>query len=244
MMKRFIFAVLMLFVFSSAYAGDRVVLATLDWEPYVGQKMKNQGYVAEVVKEAFKRSGTDVVLQFHQWSRVVGLAKAGKVDGYFPEYISEEVKQYAAFSAPMPGGPLGFFKQTGQDISYAALEDLAGKKIGVVKGYVNTREFDQADFLTKDPAKDDLTNFKKLLAGRLDLLVADKFVGKHLVKTHMPDKAGQVEFMAKPLAELDLYLCISNKAGGQSDKVKAFNKGLEEMTADGTLDKILKSHGF
>ncbi len=244
MIKRLIFAVCLLFVFTTVHAGDKVVLATLDWEPYVGQNMKNQGYVAEVVKEAFKRGGMEVELNFYQWSRVVGLAKAGKVDGYFPEYISDEVKAYAAFSSPMPGGPLGFFKRKDQDISYNTLEDLKGKKIGVVTGYVNTKEFDEAAFLTKDPAKDDITNFKKLLAGRLDLLVADKFVGTHLVNTNMPDKAAAVEFMAKPLAELDLFVCISNKADGQADKIKAFNTGMEQMKADGSLEKILKSHGF
>ncbi|WDP91688.1 MAG: transporter substrate-binding domain-containing protein [Desulfobacter sp.] len=244
MMKRFFMALFLILVFTTAHAGDKIVLATLDWEPYVGQNMKNQGYVAEVVKEAFKRSGMEVEIQFHQWSRVVGLAKAGKVDGYFPEYLSDEVKKYAAFSIPMPGGPLGFFKRSDTDISYQALQDLKGKKIGVVKGYVNTKEFDDAGYLTKDPAKDDLTNFKKLLAGRLDLLVADKFVGTHLMKTSMPDKAASVEFMSPPLAEPDLYVCISNKAKAHADKLKAFNAGLEQIKADGTLDNILKSHGF
>lgn len=244
MFKRLGIALLLVFIFTTAHAGDKVVLATLDWEPYVGQNMKNQGYVAEVVKEAFKRGGMDVEIQFHQWSRVVGLAKAGKVDGYFPEYLSDEVKKYAEFSTPMPGGPLGFFKRTDKDISYTVLQDLKGKKIGVVKGYVNTKEFDDAAFLTKDAAKDDLTNFKKLVAGRLDLLVADKFVGTHLMKTNMPDKATAVEFISPPLAEPELYVCISNKATANAEKLKAFNAGFEQIKADGTLEKILKSHGF
>jgi polar amino acid transport system substrate-binding protein len=244
MIKRLMFAVCLLFFFTIVHAGEKVVLATLDWEPYVGQNMKNNGYVAQVVKEAFKRGGLDVEFKFYQWSRVVGLTKAGKVDGYFPEYYAEGVKEYAAFSASLPGGPLGFFKRTDQEISFNTLKDLEGYKIGVVKDYVNTKEFDEAPFLTRDPAKDDLTNLKKLAAGRLDLMVADKFVGKYLLNTNMPDKASAIEFMAKPLAEPELFVCISNKAKAQANLIKAFNKGIEQMKADGSLDQILKDHGF
>lgn len=243
-MKRMILVVCMLVMAGVAQAGEKVVLATLDWEPYVGQNMKNQGYVVEVVTEAFKRGGFDVEIQFHQWSRVVGLAKTGKVDGYFPEYLSEAIKKYATFSAPMPGGPLGFFKAKNNDIPFNTLEDLKGKKIGVVKGYVNTKEFDSASFLTKDPAKDDLTNLKKLIAGRLDLVVSDKYVGTYLLQKNLADKADSIEFMAKSLANPELFLCISNKVDGSDAKLEAYNKGLTEMISDGTFDTIVKSHGL
>lgn len=66
----------------------------------------------------------------------MGLAKAGKVDGYLPEYYADGIKAYAVFSDPFPGGPLGFFKRKGDDITYNTLEDLKGLKIGTVKGYV------------------------------------------------------------------------------------------------------------
>ncbi len=179
---------------------------TLTWEPYIGKEIKNNGYVAVLVKEAFRRGGLEADFQFDRWSRVVGLAKSGQVDGYFPEYFSESVKAYAVFSDPFPGGPIGFFKLKRKDISFNRLEDLKGLKIGTVKGYVNTKEFDAADYLNKDAVKDDLTNFKKLAAGRLDLVVADKFVGLNLIKKHMPDKAGQIEFMAKFLGRSTIVL--------------------------------------
>ncbi|MGM0654661.1 MAG: hypothetical protein ACQETR_04955 [Thermodesulfobacteriota bacterium] len=95
---------------------------TLTWEPYIGKEIKNNGYVAVFVKEAFRRGGLE------------------------------------------------------------------------------------ADHLNKDAVKDDLTNFKKLAAGRLDLVVADKFVGLNLIKKHMPDKAGQIEFMAKFLGRSTIVL--------------------------------------
>lgn len=244
-MKHFLSALLVLLLLAGQLqAADKVVLATLDWEPYIGQSLKNNGYVAALVREAFKRGGFEVEFQFNQWSRTVGLAKAGTVDGYFPEYYAEEVRSYAKFSEPFPGGPLGLFKLKSKDISFATLEDLKGYKIGIVMGYANTKEFDEADFLTKEASKDDLTNLKKLAAGRVDLVVADKFVGKQLIQAHLGDKAGEIEFMPKSLEDKDLYVCISGKATNGDTMLKAFNDGLNAMKADGTIDRILQEYGF
>jgi polar amino acid transport system substrate-binding protein len=243
-MKKYMVIFALILCSVTVNAAEKITLSTLDWEPYIGKEIKNNGYVAVLVKEAFRRGGLEADFQFDRWSRVVGLAKSGQVDGYFPEYFSESVKAYAVFSDPFPGGPIGFFKLKRKDISFNRLEDLKGLKIGTVKGYVNTKEFDAADYLNKDAVKDDLTNFKKLAAGRLDLVVADKFVGLNLIKKHMPDKAGQIEFMAKFLEEKDLFVCISNKVANADAKVQAFNAGLKQMKADGTIDKILTEYGF
>ncbi len=222
-----------------AQSRDRVVLATLDWEPYIGRTLKQQGYVAMIVKQAFERSGMDVEIQFHQWSRVIGLAKQGKVDGYFPEYYSDTITDYARFSDPIPGGPLGFFKRSSSKISFTSIERLKGFRIGVVKGYTNTKAFDMANFLIKHPVKDDLSNLKLLLAGRVDLVVADKYVGEYLVRTHLPSQASAIKFLPKILEEKALYVCMSKRSSRPHVYLNAFNSGLRQMKADKTLEKLL-----
>ncbi|MFZ5571138.1 MAG: substrate-binding periplasmic protein [Thermodesulfobacteriota bacterium] len=227
-----------------AAAEQTVTLGTLDWEPYIGQKLENQGWVAEVVREAFKRSGYAVQFQFKPWARVTFEAQKGETDGYFPEYFSEDLKKDFVLSAPFAGGPLGFFKRRGEAVTYTRLEDLKPYKIGVVRGYVNTAEFDGAAYLKKEEAKDDVTNIKKLLAKRLDLIVADKYVGLYLLKQEMPDKADSMEFIEPALEQKDLYVCITKKNPDHEKLIQAFNDGLAKIKADGTLDGIMKRHGF
>ncbi|HCL56932.1 MAG TPA: hypothetical protein DHW82_07985 [Spirochaetia bacterium] len=227
------------------YAEKKIIkLATLDWEPYIGQKLANNGYVAEIAREAFLREGYELQLDFLPWARVVQETKSGKYDGYFPEYYSKEVEKDFIFSAKFKGGPLVFFKKKGRNISYEKLTDLKPYTIGVVREYVNTEEFDKADYLKKEEVVDDLTNIKKLLAGRIDLFVADKFVGLYLLRTFLPEKAGEMDFISPSLEEKDLYLCFPKQITRSEMLVKVFNSGLEKIIKDGTVNKILKKHGF
>jgi len=59
-------------------------------------------------------------------------------------------------------------------IRYNSLKYLAPYRIGVVNGYVNTPELDRADFLKKDGVTNDLQNIRKLVRGRVDLILEEK----------------------------------------------------------------------
>ncbi len=234
----------LLFFSTDSFAGKKIVLASIDWAPYIGKAMKNDGYVAELIREAYKRKGYDLEIKYMPWARALKMAKAGKHDGYFPEYFSEGLKNDYKVSTAFPGGPLGLFKTKSTTIKFSSINDLLPYRIGVVRGYVNTKEFDDAGFLNKEEAKDDLTNFRKLFKKRIDIVVADKFVGKYLVAKNMPEKLPELEFIEPALEIKDLYVCISKKTSKSGAKFKALEEGLKEITADGTVQKILKKHGF
>lgn len=225
-------------------AAETVVLTSTEWEPYVGEKLAGNGFVGEIVKESFKRSGYDVKFQFYPWARTVQMSDNGDADGYFPEYYAKERESAAIFSEPFGTSPVGFFKKKGAKISYQKLEDLKSYKIGVVRDYQNEEKFDAAAYLKKEEATDDATNIRKLFADRIDLFVADKFVGLHVVKTAAPGKQGELEFVDPPLIEQKLFVCISKKAKNGTAKLKAFNEGLAKIKADGTYEKILTKYGF
>lgn len=229
---------------TSVMAEGVIKLASLDWEPYIGPNMKDGGYVTEVIKEAYKRAGYTVQIDYLPWARAVKMSKDGDYDGYMPEYYSEDLKKDFLLSAPFQGGPLGLFKKKTSKISFKKIDDLKPYSIGVVRGYVNTAEFDAAAYLKKDEAKDDITNFKKLIAGRIDLIVCDKYVGEHILNTDLKANAGEVEFMEPVLEQKDLYVCITKTAPDAQKKIDAFNSAVKQMVDDGTITKIMDKHGM
>ncbi len=240
----YVISLLLIFFCSNILAGETIKLASLEWEPYIGPKMPDEGYVAEIMKEAFKRNEKTVLIDYLPWARAVKMTKDGDYVGYMPEYYSEDLKKDFILSTSFPGGPLGFFKKKTTKISFKTLEDLKPYSIGVVRGYVNTAEFDAATYLKKDEAKDDLTNFKKLIVGRIELIVCDKNVGEHLLKTELKESAGEVEFVEPALENKDLYLCISKSQQNGQKIINEFNAAIKQMADDGTMQKILDKHGI
>jgi len=225
-------------------AEKTVKLNTLDWEPYIGQKLPDKGFVAAIVSEAFAASGYTVELSFMPWVRAKTTAKESKADGCMPEYYLEEDKADFFISDAFPGGPLGFFKKKADPIGYTKLTDLKDRKIGTVRGYVNTEEFDKADYLQKEEANDDLTNIRKLMGGRLDLIVVDKFVGLYLMQQEMPDKVGEIEFIGPALEEKTLHVLIAKNAPDAEAKIKAFNEGLKKIKESGRMEALMKKSGL
>jgi ABC-type amino acid transport substrate-binding protein len=253
-MKKAFLGVLIYFLFTQmVFAGQTVTLATLEWEPYIGTNMDNNGYVYEIVAEAFKRSGIDVDIRFLPWARAVKTAETGKRDGLFPEYYDEGRLEKFVFSDSFPGGPVGLYKRNDNKISYAvdpqkrqtvALKALKQYRFGVVRGYVNTKEFDEATFLTKDVANSDETNLKKLFKGRIDFIFIDKYVAKHIIVRKYPHFLTELEFMEPPLEVKPLYIAFSKKAKDYQTKLKAFNNGLKKLRENGMMSKIMEKHGF
>lgn len=231
---------------SSLFAEEKVLkVATLDWEPYIGQNMPNNGYVAELMKEAFRRVGYSIKLEYLPWARAIEEAKLCKQDVLLPEYMDEERKKDFIYSEKYPGGPLGFYKKKDKQIKWSGkLEELKGLKVGTVRGYVNPEDFEKDQNIIKEPATDDETNIKKLERDRLDLMIVDKFVAAYIIGTKFPAYTNVIEFMEPPLTNYDLYTLFPKKCGNSEKLKNDFNMALKEMNDDGTVDKVLKKYNF
>ncbi|MCB1560279.1 MAG: transporter substrate-binding domain-containing protein [Xanthomonadales bacterium] len=235
-------------------AGDRQIpdnvpirLATLEWRPYVGSDLPEQGYVAALARAVFAEQGIPLQIDFHPWERGLYLARAGEVDGLMPEYFDASRLADFTFSDPFPGGPLVLFKRREDAIAFsvdpsvdqdAALRSLLDKRFGVVRAYVNTPALDAADYLLKEEFSDDAANLRALVRGDIDLAVIDRRVADYLIRNHYPDYAERIEAMTPAIGELPLYIGFSRKSRRLDEALTAFNRGLEALRADGRLEAL------
>jgi len=232
-------------IFINSYADDKIIkLATLEWPPYISKQIKEYGFTAKISTEAFKRVGYSVSIHFMPWAKVLKDVERGKFDAGFPAYYSKERDEKYGLSHMIAKGPLVFATNKNTNIKYSTLKDLKDYKIGIVRGYVNSDAFDNAQFLNKMVGNSDEQNLKRLLKKRLDIVVVDQFTAVHFMNTILQNNSQLIEFLSPPLDEKELFVAFSKKNDNYKQLLEDFNHGLELITTDGTIQSIMKSYGF
>lgn len=243
--KLLIATTIMLFS-SLSFSADKVVrLTSLDWPPYSGKHLAQQGASVAVAKAAFKAMGYDLQVSFFPWSRAVALAKDGKSNfsGYFPEYYSDDTAKDFIYSEAMGSGPLGFAERKDNSIAWSDLDDLKAYKIGVVQDYINTTDFDAmvaSKALKTSSTTSDTKNLLKMVNGRLDLAVVDKNVMNYLFKTDkgLAKKSANAQFNSTLLEDKKLFICFKKNAKGE-ELAKIYNEGLKKIDITTIMNKHL-----
>jgi len=196
---------------------DKVIrLSSLEWPPYAGADLPEQGATIAVVRAALEKMGYELEVTFFPWSRAVNVGgdPTSGFAGYFPEYYSDQIDQTFEYSDPVGYGPLGFVQPSDTDVQWDTLTDLNRYLVGVVKDYVNTKEFDELVALGElnvSLALNDTTNLLKVAYRRIDIAVIDQNVMNYLLAEE-PDLrplAKEVSFNRKLLDMKSLYVCFN-----------------------------------
>jgi sorbitol/mannitol transport system substrate-binding protein len=237
------------------WAADLITLAAGERVPYIGKMLPENGYVAELATEAFKRRGYRVEIKFYPLTRARMLARTGEVHGMLPVYReeSEEPDHGLVYSNPFPGDAIGLLKKKSLPFRYsqeslkqqgALLESLKGYRLGMVRGGITLPMLEGTNSFVKEMASEDLNNLDKLDFDRIHFALIDKYTAADLITGQRPHLIGRVEFLMPALALRDFYIGFSPTVRNHRQLVSAFNEGLRELTKDGTLSKIRKKHGL
>ncbi len=242
-MMKFLVSALLLMLSVFSWSDKTIYLTSLDWPPYSGKTLKDQGASIAVAKAAFKAMGYDLQVDFYPWSRAVNLAESedNKYAGYFPEYYSADIAKNFIFSEPMGNGPLGFVENVSKPVTWNHLKDLSSYSIGVVQDYVNTQEFDEkvaSGEIKAQTVISDKNNMLKVAHGRIDLAVVDKNVMAYLFATdnQLQPLKDNVQFNRTLLEDKKLYICFKKS---QSEVAKIFNEGVKKINVTEIMNQYL-----
>lgn len=204
-------------------------LATLEWPPYVGLLMPQEGLSTRIASVVARKAGYRLLTASSEWSKTVEKGeKDPNFDGYFPEYFSKEREQACHLSQSIGISELGIATRKKDPIAWNTVADLAAHRIGVVDGYLNGDELDTAIKEKRQPidlAASDAVNVNKLRTGKIRGIAIDKNVLNYtLFNTGGMD---EIVFGARPLAQLTLHICFKRTAVGLAMR-DAFDAALKE----------------
>lgn len=205
---------------------------------------KQGGYLVEITEEALKRVGYTANIQFFPWKRALRNGMDGEFDVLLGAYHTEERAQKMAYSEPIGKVDIGLFALKESTIRYTTLPDLTPYVIGYTRGAAVSNAFENATYLQKEAVANIELNIKKLLRGRVDLIVYKKQQLLPLIQTKYPESVDKVEFLDPPLRTSFFFNAFPKTRPDALKHLEDFNRGLQAIKDDGTYAKILEKHGI
>jgi polar amino acid transport system substrate-binding protein len=158
---------------SCALAATPLTVVTEEFAPYsYVERGEVSGYSTEVVRAALGRAGIDYQIQIYPWARALQMATARpNVLIYSIVRTPQRETQFNWIATIAPRNVYLYKLAARQDIQLHALADLKPYRIAANRGDVVEEQLHQLG-LTADLSAKDVFSLQKLLAGRVDLIVA------------------------------------------------------------------------
>ena len=228
-----------------ASAAEIITIATLEYPPWTGKNLKDNGFVNHAIAEAFKRRGYTVKYTYLPWKRAVAESRSGNYSALSYVYWSKDWQKDFYLSDPISEEKIVFFHLKSDPIkAWKTLDDLKDYKFGATRGYTYTKEFWQAaksKRLEVDVTDSDEQNFKKLLAGRIDIFPSGLVNGVNILQKEFD--AGQsdlITYDTKPLSETTGHLAFPRSRKNSESLLRIFDQGLAELKQEGLYDRLRK----
>lgn len=224
---------------------NEITMVSVDWPPFYGSELKNNGVITVIVKTAFERVGHNASIKFVPWQRSMKLVEYGQYDLLMGGYYTEERSRKYLYSDPFFEIKVGLVALKSLDIKdYSTLQDLKPYTIGISRGWANNIEFDAAEYLKKEPATNQILNVRKLFKHRIDMISISFEAFRYEVAAMAEHSIDDVTFIQPPLNISNLHLLAPLSTPSRALIISDFNQGLAEIKQDGTYEQILKEYGF
>ncbi|WP_231117192.1 substrate-binding periplasmic protein [Pseudodesulfovibrio alkaliphilus] len=216
----------------NALRADEVRLVYEDFPPFeYQQEGEARGDSVVLIRRVCAELGLVPVFMNRPWARAVDDVRSGHADGIFSLFRSAEREKWLHFAEqPLAYEDTVVFVARG-DLQPGSLEDLAGLRVGVVRGYhygpdVSTR-LPESPMLFKDVE----ALLAMLCEGRIDAALATRRSGEHVLE-RLGGCADRARVVLE-LARMPLHIAFSRR-----DEVRArrladmFSRVLARLGAD------------
>lgn len=226
---------------SCASANDVVKLAIGEWVPFTSETDPKSKLLERVVVEAFKLEGLGVQYDYFPWKRSYMNVEKGDFDGTFPwNRTDERDRNFVLHKLSLFRDESVHFHLKSTRFEWDTLEDLKQYRVGSTIGYRNETTYKERGIPFESVSTEEL-NYKKILAGRIDVYGTSKTVGYATInKLFANQEAKLFTHHPKPYSMGEYYILFSKTNEARSKMLAdKFDAGLKKLKASGAYDKLL-----
>ncbi|WP_345773708.1 transporter substrate-binding domain-containing protein [Shewanella sp. Isolate8] len=224
---------------------DKLSLVSVsnDYPPFYSANLPSQGVIFHLAQAVFQHAGYPMAHRYYPFARAKAIMKKGGADVILGVWYRPSREEWIAFSAPLLSVNVVLYKRVDSQIAFNTMADLRQYRIGIGRGYANPEAFQNAALKT-EAASSDKVNLKKLLAGRIDLVLIGEDVAQYLIAQSGDQFKDKFEVVGEPLSVELFHLGLSRSLPHYQEVLDDFNRSLTEMAQSGEVNRILSEHGF
>lgn len=224
------------YVFSTSKAGGSDLYGEMNSE---GRKV---GLSVDIIRKAYQVVGYELDVSLSPWARAINEVRSGNKDVLMATWYEKDRAKSLLYSNAYLGTSLKLVKRYDDDFECKGIDSLDGKKIGVIRGYSYSKEFSSARNFSRDSGVTILANIRKLLSGRVDLVVGDERAIRARLLLDEPILLTKIAYCKEPLSTKKLYITSGLNNENSERYIAAFNRGLEIIKNNGIYEGILQRY--
>lgn len=251
-MKYMIFFFATLFLYITPAWAERIVIVGDPWCPYNCEpRAEMPGFMIETARAIFKEQGIEVQYITMPWSRALDSVRKGEYDAVVGAF-KEDAPDFVFPENSMVKANQGFFIKNGNPTKwhYSGIGSLQKVSAGFIRDYSYGKALDNyIKTHSTDAKKIQLTagdnaleqNVKKLLAGRIEVVVEDRAVMQHFLND--TKQISQVK-SAGQYPEMDsVYIAFAPGKANSARYAKILSEGIKHYKQSGKLKQIKAEYG-
>jgi polar amino acid transport system substrate-binding protein len=221
-------------------AAEDIRMTGSNWPPYVDDALHGDGFVVALVSDALKRAGYQAKMNVEPCPLSLEATQAGRYDVFCSLWYTDERAETLAFSEPFIENNITFIKRSDSRFQIEDRTDLMGLRIGVVDDYAYREQAYDTNGIEVTIAGSVRKNIERLLAGDVDLVLADSRVAFYEVNEL--GVAKNITVLRPALNTRGLRIAVSKSRADYQEIIDAFNVAIAAMKADGSYSSLLANH--
>lgn len=221
-------------------------LAFSELEPWKTRKgHEHGGAYTEIMRELARRTGLPLVFVDCPLKRCLRLLETGDADVVIGLQESPERLRYLHYLATpyrTTSSDRVFLVRASDKRRITQYEDLVGLRIAVKQGSDYFDRFDEDTRLTKDAALTNEASLRKLLLGRVDVVMLPDDQAQ--AQLALMDLHGEIEFAPLRIPEPTPRAVAVSKASPLMAHLPQLEQAMRELRDDGTLAAIYNRHYY
>lgn len=215
----------------------------LNWGKQGGEHLPEQGFVPDLLSEVLRKAGYEPIIDIIDWNECLKGVRNLDYDFVGSYWIGGQGDAWLDYFLPTTVDRINFITLSDTGLSSGEINDLFGKRIGILKGAGGLQDFkDQAENFEVFELDDDIEMIEMLRDQKIDAIISNSPHISSLAETSFPGLAEKIVVLQPPLQTNIASPAIAIHNPRRMEIKKKYNEAYLTLVRQGMYPRLMEKH--